>query len=230
MAQFIKTSQSTMSGIKYLGTVKVLLSIGQCLAELCDDVVLKPKADNKKDTTWLAQFTFETLREFGGLSRSLTILAWGFLFHDPNGAELCSQPRERIDYLEDGRLELSNNWAERSINPFVIGRKNFLFANTPLGAQGSAVIYSLIETTNETGLDSCRYLTWVLKTAPALGQTLSGWRTAPNQCPCGLPPAITLINFGCDAETLQYRGLVAPGGFDAYLKSLPVLYGGSIKA
>ena len=35
-------------------------------------------------------------------------------------------------YLEDGRLELSNNRAERSIKPFVMGRKNWLFANTPL--------------------------------------------------------------------------------------------------
>ena len=51
-----------------------------------------------------------------------------------------------IRVLEDGRLELSNNLAERSIKPFVIGRKNFLFANTPHGAQGSAVIYSMIET------------------------------------------------------------------------------------
>lgn len=35
-----------------------------------------------------------------------------------------------LRYLEDRRLELSNNRAERSIKPFVIGRKNFLFANT----------------------------------------------------------------------------------------------------
>ncbi|MFR8874213.1 MAG: IS66 family transposase [Oscillospiraceae bacterium] len=35
------------------------------------------------------------------------------------------------NYLKDGRLELSNNRAERSIKPFVIDRKNFLFANTP---------------------------------------------------------------------------------------------------
>jgi len=80
-----------------------------------------------------------------------------------------------IRYLEDGQLELSNNRAERSIKPFVIGRKNFLFANTPLGAQGSAVIYSLIETAKETGLDPFRYLTWVLKTTPALDQTVDGW-------------------------------------------------------
>ena len=48
------------------------------------------------------------------------------------------------NYLLDGRLELSNNRAERSIKPFVIDRKNFLFANTPKGATGSAVMFSLI--------------------------------------------------------------------------------------
>lgn len=63
-------------------------------------------------------------------------------------------------HLEDGRLELSNNRAERSIKPFVIGQKNFLFANTPLGARASAVIYSLIETAKENGLDPYRYLLW----------------------------------------------------------------------
>ena len=49
-----------------------------------------------------------------------------------------------IRYLEDGRLELSNNRAERSIKPFVMCRKNWLFSNTPAGAQSSALIYSLI--------------------------------------------------------------------------------------
>ena len=39
-----------------------------------------------------------------------------------------------LNYLKDGRLELSNNRAERSIKPFVIDRKNFLFAKTPSGA------------------------------------------------------------------------------------------------
>ena len=58
--------------------------------------------------------------------------------------------------LEDGRLELSNNRAERSIKPFVMGRKNWLFANTPAGAQSSAAIYSLIETAKENKLDPYR--------------------------------------------------------------------------
>ena len=80
-----------------------------------------------------------------------------------------------IRVLEDGRLELSNNLAERSIKPFVIGRKNFLFANTPWGAQGSAVIYSMIEAAKESGLDPYRYLTWLLTNAPILAARDDSW-------------------------------------------------------
>ena len=68
-------------------------------------------------------------------------------------------------YLEDGHLELSNNRAERSIKPFVIDRKNFLFANTPKGATDSAIMFSLIQTAIENGLDPYKYLTWLMKTA-----------------------------------------------------------------
>ena len=69
------------------------------------------------------------------------------------------------NYLKDGRLEISNNRAERSIKPFVIDRKNFLFANTPKGATGSAVMFSLIQTAIENGLDPYKYLSWLLKQA-----------------------------------------------------------------
>ena len=78
-------------------------------------------------------------------------------------------------YLEDGRLELSNNRAERSIKPFVMGRKNWLFANTAGGAQASAVIYSLMETAKENGLDPYRYLLWILRNAPQLSETNKAW-------------------------------------------------------
>ena len=70
-----------------------------------------------------------------------------------------------INYLKDGRLEISNNRAERSIKPFVIDRKNFLFANTPKGATDSAIMFSMIQTAIENGLDPYKYLTWLLKTA-----------------------------------------------------------------
>lgn len=71
-------------------------------------------------------------------------------------------------YLLDGRLEISNNRAERSIKPFVISRKNFLFANTPRGAKASAVMFSLIETAKENGLDPFEYLTYIFANAPHL--------------------------------------------------------------
>jgi transposase len=69
-------------------------------------------------------------------------------------------------YLEDGRLEISNNRAERSIKPFVIGRKNWLFANTPRGAKASAIMYSIIETAKENGLNPYEYLTYAFFNAP----------------------------------------------------------------
>jgi hypothetical protein len=67
----------------------------------------------------------------------------------------------------DGRLELSNNRAERSIKPFVIGRKNWLFANTTKGAKASAVIYSVIETAKENSLKPFEYLVFLLNTMPS---------------------------------------------------------------
>lgn len=72
-----------------------------------------------------------------------------------------------VVFLEDGRLELDNNRAERSIKPFVIGRKNWLFANTPRGARVSAVIYSIVETAKENGLTPCAYLKYLLERLPS---------------------------------------------------------------
>jgi transposase len=69
-------------------------------------------------------------------------------------------------FLLDGRLEIDNNRAERSIKPFVIGRKNFLFSNTPKGARSSAIIYSVIETAKENGLIPFEYLTWLFEKLP----------------------------------------------------------------
>lgn len=79
-----------------------------------------------------------------------------------------SQRKYLERYLLDGRLEISNNRAERSIKPFVIGRKNFLFANTQRGAVASAIIYSIIETAKENELDPYNYLKYIFEHAPNL--------------------------------------------------------------
>jgi hypothetical protein len=69
-------------------------------------------------------------------------------------------------YLADGRLVLDNNRAERSIKPFVIGRKNWLFATSVHGANASAIVYSVIETAKENGLHPFAYLTYLFEELP----------------------------------------------------------------
>jgi hypothetical protein len=69
-------------------------------------------------------------------------------------------------YIEDGNLQIDNNRAERAIKPFVIGRKNWLFANTANGAQASAMLYSLIETAKANGLKPFHYLNHLLEELP----------------------------------------------------------------
>jgi transposase len=65
-------------------------------------------------------------------------------------------------FTGDGRLELSNNAAERAIRPLSLGRKNYLFAGSDTGGQRAAVIYTLIETARMNGLDPEAYLADVL--------------------------------------------------------------------
>jgi transposase len=73
-------------------------------------------------------------------------------------AYALNQRVQLTNVLCDGCLELSNNRAERSIKPFVIGRKNWLFSNTENGADASAMFYSIIETAKENGLNPYEYL------------------------------------------------------------------------
>ena len=119
-----------------------------------------------------------------GQSRCWTLCSHGRKKNESDAAEVClgkalhylkEQRPYLVRYLEDGRLEISNNRAERSIKPFVMGRKNWLFANTPAGARASAVIYSLMETAKETGLDPYKYLLWALAGGPKLFETDREW-------------------------------------------------------
>ena len=66
-------------------------------------------------------------------------------------------------YLADGRLHISNALAENAIRPFAVGRRNWLFADTPRGAKASATVYSLIETAKANGLEPFAYIHHVLQ-------------------------------------------------------------------
>jgi transposase len=66
-------------------------------------------------------------------------------------------------YLEDGRLSIDNNRAERAIKPFVIGRKAWLFSNTCNGVHASAILYSIVETAKANGLVVHDYISQCLQ-------------------------------------------------------------------
>ena len=65
-------------------------------------------------------------------------------------------------YIEDGRVEISNNSAERCCKSFVIGRKNFLFSNSINGAKASGAAYSIIESAKMNRLKPYEYIEYIL--------------------------------------------------------------------
>ena len=69
-------------------------------------------------------------------------------------------------YVEAGHLPIDNNLAERAIKPFVIGRKAWLFSDTPKGATASAQIYSLVETAKANGQEPYMWLRHILERLP----------------------------------------------------------------
>jgi len=91
-----------------------------------------------------------------------------------------------IVYVEDGRLKPDNNAAENAIRPFVVGRKNWLFAGHPRGAEASATFFSLIETAKANGLEPYAYLKHLFEQLP-----LAGEKDYPNLLPGNIDPDAT---------------------------------------
>ena len=65
-------------------------------------------------------------------------------------------------YTTDGRLEMSNNAAERAMKPPVLGRKNYLFCGSDAGGQRAACLYTILETAKMNGINPQAYLTDIL--------------------------------------------------------------------
>lgn len=81
-----------------------------------------------------------------------------------------------IRVLDDGRIPLDTNLVENGIRPFVVGRKNWLFADTVRGAQASASLYSVIETAKANGIEPYAYLRLVFTELPRAA-TLADFET-----------------------------------------------------
>ena len=79
---------------------------------------------------------------------------------------LHNQWDKLIVYCTDGQLRISNIMAENAIRPFAVGRRSWLFADTPAGANASAAHYSLIETARLHGIEPYAYLNTIFKAIP----------------------------------------------------------------
>ena len=89
-------------------------------------------------------------------------------------------------YLEDGNAKIDNNLVENSIRPFVIGRKNFLFADSVNGANAVAVFYTMVETAKAHELNPEHYLNYIFTHLPAAEtveqiEALLPWSVTPEQ-------------------------------------------------
>lgn len=151
-----------------LAYINKLFSIERELAECSAEERLKGREEKSREVVEAFKVWLDGIKE-KVLPKSLLGVAVTYCLR---------QWSKLIRYLEDGRLEISNNRAERSIKPFVIGRKNWLFANTPKGARASAIIYSVIETAKENGVNPYEYLKMLLEKLPNL-PTLDGEHLEP---------------------------------------------------
>ena len=87
-------------------------------------------------------------------------------------------------YIDDGRLEMSNNAAERAIRPLALGRKSWLFAGSQRGAERAAFMYTLIQTAKLNDVDPQAWLADALTRIADMPQSRLGellpwnWRSA----------------------------------------------------
>jgi transposase len=96
------------------------------------------------------------------LEHNISRVPKGSLTHQAMAYTL-NQWKYLVGYCNDGTLHISNALAENAIRPFAVGRKAWLFADTPHGARASATCYSLVETAKINGLEPYAYLKHVLE-------------------------------------------------------------------
>lgn len=130
-------------------------------AEMSPEMRYKARLEHSKPLleaykTWL-QATQKKVTAKSGLGSAITynLNQWDYL----------------ESFLKDGRLEITNNRAERAIKEFVIGRKNFLFSTSVKGVVASQVLYSIVETAKANSLHPYEYLKYVIEELSQSRQT-----------------------------------------------------------
>lgn len=130
----------------------------------------KAKRDETEPAVWKEFWTWlDTLEPVGGSKLEKAV-------------KYARNHRESLmNYLQDGRCEISNNAAERKAKVYATSRKNFLFHDTEDGARATAIVLSIIETAKANGLNPFQYLYTLLlfvpghKDSPAGIEQLMPW-------------------------------------------------------
>jgi len=135
-----------------LGQIRKLYALEKKIADQAPDLKRKARQEIalpilEKLKAWLEKNISRVLK--GGLTHKAmqyTLNQWEYL----------------VGYCGDGRLNISNVLAENAIRPFAVGRKAWLFSDTPQGAHASATCYSLIETAKANQLEPYGYIKYLL--------------------------------------------------------------------
>ncbi|MCB9063467.1 MAG: IS66 family transposase [Halobacteriovoraceae bacterium] len=158
-----KSSNGKGIGKKGIERIKKLYKIEEKIQNFSDEERFKVRQEKslpilKEFKEWIDELRPKlTPNSLAGKAVNYTFNEWKYL----------------INFLEDGKLNISNSAVENAIRPFCLGRKNWLFSDTVDGAKASAMFYSLIETAKYNELEPFKYLNYMLEKIPAA-------KTAPN--------------------------------------------------
>ena len=113
-----------------------------------------------------------------------------------------NQRKELSEFLNDGRIPLTNSLAERTIRPFAVHRKNWLFADSVEGANANAVMYSIIESAKVNNLNVGKYIKYLLEELPQL-ENINDERVIERYLPWSNELPEEILNFQGTYEELK---------------------------
>ncbi len=151
VAQISERDQDTLASVKGFRYCNKLFEIERELKDLTPEERKEQRQLRSKpvlDEYWAFVDSVAERNPQGNLKKALTYTV-------NQKTPLCA-------FLENGEIEISNNAAERSVRNAVIGRKNWLFCDTPDGAKATAYAYSVMATAKINNLRVYDYLVHIL--------------------------------------------------------------------
>ena len=136
-----------------LGIIRKLYEIESKIQGLSFEEILKQRQEKAKP---IMDDLHRRLLEYQEMAPPKSILGQAINY-------MINQWDKLAAYLENGKVRIDNNDCERAMKPFAIGRKNWLFSNSEKGAEGSSVIFSIIETCKANNVNSYNYLRYIFE-------------------------------------------------------------------